>query len=215
MQNIRYGNKMSRNVDPTIKAELLGRILEHFEQAPLSSLRFRKLADSLGVSTYALVYHFGSRDELLAEIVRAIAERQKRAEDDLPEVQDRIDCHIAALTASFAWSLDPENLRLQRLEFEAAMIEALDPAAHTATRTTFAYWLDETETTLIDLGVDPARAAIEARVLNNFFYGFQYDLVVNSDPEAASIAFHTAIPRYAAFLRRIVAETAAVGPNPA
>jgi len=202
---------MPRAVDTERKPSLLAAIIEYFEDKPLSGLSFRTLAQGLGVSSYTLVYHFGTKEKLLDEIVRAIAERQKGAESAAVEAAggaaDRamsIDTHLADLKASFDWALNVDNLKLQRLEFEAAMIEAIDPEQHTHTRKVFAFWMEETVRMLRALGLDAEQAALESRVLNNSFYGFQYDLVVNRDPTRTSHAFDEMLERHRAHLKRLL-----------
>ena len=202
-QNVRYVNDVPRVSDPKRREALLCAILEHLGDASLTGLSFRVLARSLGVSTYSLVYHFGTRDQLISEIVRTIAERQKSAEPHL-DADPGIEQHLDQLRASFDWQLQPENIDLQRLEFEAAMLEALAPHEHTHTKAVFAFWMDETERTLIALGLDAKDAAVEARILNNLFYGFQYDLVVNNDTEAATTAFALAMTRYREHLGNLI-----------
>jgi AcrR family transcriptional regulator len=189
--------------DPSRRDALLAEIVDHLADSSLAGLSFRVLARSLNVSTYSLVYHFGTRDQLISEIVRAIAERQKSAEPHA-DAAPSIDAHLEQLRASFDWQLQPENIKLQRLEFEAAMLEALEPHSHTHTKGVFAFWVDETERTLIALGLDEADAAVEARILNNLFYGFQYDLVVNSNTEAATEAFALVMQRYREHLGTLI-----------
>ena len=193
---------MPRVADSSRRDDLLGQIVDHLADSSLAELSFRTLAQSLGVSTYSLVYHFGSREQLIAEIVRAISERQKSAE---PVSDDPgIDLHLAQIRAAFDWQLQPENIKLQRLEFEAATIEALDPDNHTYTRNTFGFWTQRTERTLLALGLNKADAAIEARILNNLFYGFQYDLVINGDTAAATTAFSLVMERYKEHLQNLI-----------
>lgn len=193
---------MPRVADSSRRDELLGQIVDHLADSSLAELSFRTLAQSLGVSTYTLVYNFGSREQLIAEIVRAISERQKSAE---PVSDDAgIDLHLAQIRAAFDWQLQPENIKLQRLEFEAATIEALDPDNHTFTRNTFGFWTQRTERTLLALGLNQADAAIEARILNNLFYGFQYDLVINGDTVAATKAFSLVMDRYKEHLQNLI-----------
>ncbi len=182
---------------------MLGQIVDHLGNSSLAELSFRRLAQALGVSTYSLVYHFGSREQLISEIVRTISQRQKSNE---PPTRDEpsIDHHLEQIRASFDWQLQPENLKLQRLEFEAAMLEALDPHLHSFTRTTFDFWMDETKCTLVALGLNPADAATEARILNNLFYGFQYDLVINGDTAAATRAFALVMERYREHLGNLI-----------
>ena len=194
---------MPRVADSNRREALLGQIVDHLGNSSLAELSFRRLAQALGVSTYSLVYNFGTREQLISEIVRAISQRQKSSE---PPTHDEpsIDHHLEQIRASFDWQLQPENIKLQRLEFEAAMLEALAPHEHTHTKAVFAFWMDETERTLIALGLDAKDAAVEARILNNLFYGFQYDLVVNNDTEAATTAFALAMTRYREHLGNLI-----------
>ena len=200
-QNVRYVNDVPRTSDPSRRDVLLSEIVDHLGDSSLASFSFRTLARSLGVSTYSLVYYFGTREELLCEIVRAIAQRQKSAEPRTEEIIS-IDDHLAQIRASFDWQLDPKNLKVQRLEFEAATLEA--PDSHALTRSVFGYWMTETERILVNLGLSTADAAIEARILNNLFYGFQYDLVVNGDFAAASTAFSVMLERYREHLCTVI-----------
>lgn len=228
---------MARSVDTERKPLLLAAIIEYFEDKPLSGLSFRTLAKGLGVSSYALVYHFGTKDQLVNELVRAIAETQKGAETAAAtDAAVSIEAHLTQLAASVEWALDPANLSLQRLEFEAAMIETIHPAARPLvhltgqagaspavpdgqnptsqatprpavpdganhTSTVFQFWIDETARTLEALGLDPEQAALESRIFNTAFYGFQYDIVVNQDAAAARAAFAEMLTRYEANLR--------------
>ena len=206
---------MARSVDSERKPLLLAAIIEYFEDKPLSGLSFRTLAKGLGVSSYALVYHFGTRDQLLDEIVRAIAATQKGVETAAAsDAAVSIDAHLTQLTASFEWALDPANLSVQRLEFEAAMIEAVKPAERGQsgaddprhTSTVFQFWIDETARTLEALGLDPKTAALESRIFNTAFYGFQYDVVINHDPEAARVAFAEMLERYRGHLTDLLGD---------
>ena len=203
-QNVRYVNDVPRIPDSSRRERLLSEILDHLGDSSLASFSFRTLARSLGVSTYSLVYYFGTREELLSEIVRAIAERQKSAEPRTEEIVS-IDDHLEQIRASFEWQLDPKNLKVQRLEFEAATMATPDSQALTST--VFGYWMTETERILVNLGLSTADAAIEARILNNLFYGFQYDLVVNGDFEAASTAFAVVLERHREHLCTVIARS--------
>ena len=63
---------MSRKPDPGRKPELLEQILDYLVDKPLAKLTLRTLASALGVSTYTLVYQFGTRDELVSDIVAGL-----------------------------------------------------------------------------------------------------------------------------------------------
>ena len=194
---------MPRTPDPERKPELLANILEYLVDRPLSTLTFRALAKYLGVSTYTLVYHFGTRAELVSEIVAAIAARQRTAEEDIAVPDNDLDAYFAGIMAAFEWSLDPANNSLQRLEFEAAILEA-HAGDLTSSRASFDGWLGSATSDLRALGLSETDAAVEARILNNLFTGFQYDLVINRDTETARTAFALAMDRYRARLRDLI-----------
>ncbi len=124
---------MARTPDPARKPALLAQTLEYLLDKPLATLTFRTLATALDVSTFTLVYHFGTRAELIREVLRAISERatfmERRLVDDVT-----LDTYFENLQLSWEWTLDPRNRQLQRLEFEAAMLESLQPDEYTFAR---------------------------------------------------------------------------------
>jgi len=116
---------MARRPDPTRKPALIQQTLEFLADKPLSSLTFRSLASALDVSTFTLVYHFGTRAELIHEIVRANT-RAVTPEQAYALPADTLDDYVAILRMSWQWTQLPENLHRQRLEFEAGLLEAIE-----------------------------------------------------------------------------------------
>ena len=180
---------MSRKPDPGRKQELLDQILDYLVDKPLASLTFRTVADALGVSTVTLVYQFGTRAELVSDIVGAISSRQSDIEHRLVSNPGTLDAYYENLTNSWKWTLDPRNRQLQRLEFEASMLEALDPDTHNFSRSLYTTWLRVGRDALESFGLTPDDAEIEARIMVDAFYGLQYDLVVNNDAARSTAAF--------------------------
>ena len=206
-QNVRYVNNVSRPPDLTRKEHLLTEIVDYFADRPLAGLTFRTLALGLGVSTYSLVYHFGTREHLLSEIVRAVAEQQVAAQEHLDGQPPSVDQFFTRVCAIFDWQFEPKHIKLQRLEFEGAMIETLDREHHTYTRGIYAHWLEVIEQLLINLGIGEGDASTEARILTNLFYGFRYDLVLNDDPVTIKHSFTLALERYRDHLTSLVARS--------
>lgn len=58
------------------KERLLSAALDHVRRAPSPDFSLRELAAAIGTSHRMLVYHFGSREGLLVEIVRAFEAEQ-------------------------------------------------------------------------------------------------------------------------------------------
>ena len=186
---------MTRKPDLEKKPALLDRVLDSLLDKPLSSLTFRGLASELGTSTFTLVYHFGTRADLVREIIVAIANRHRGFETALDPTDLSIDSYIAGLQASFDLTLLPRNRALQRLEFEAQMLEALEPH-NSATRLVHEDLQNRATDTLKLLGLSPDDAAIESRLLVDTFYGIQVGLVVNRDNDQSAAAFARALEHH-------------------
>lgn len=193
---------MTREPDPSRKPALLAQILEYLLDKPLASLSFRTLAKALDVSTFTLVYHFGSRAELLSEIVWAISAREQDIRENLDDNPGTIAAYFAGLEWSWEWAIQPRNRQLQRLEFEASMMEAQDPGSHTYTRALFKHWQETGKAALLSFGLSEYDAELESRLTVDAFFGVQYDLVINQDVERAGAAF----ARYMAYHRLRILE---------
>jgi len=201
---------MARTVDPSRKPALLQQILDHLLDKPLSSLTFRTLAKALDVSTFTLVYQFGSRADLIREIVQAISSRAVLIQDRLAADNSTLDTYFEGLVISWEWTLQPRNRQLQRLEFEAGMLEALDPEQFTFTRALYEHWQSIGRDALLSFGLSAEDAEVESRLLVNTFHGIQYDLVLNRDEAAATASFELAMRHHRARIEALLA-AASVG----
>lgn len=180
---------VTRKPDSARKPALLEQIIDYLLDKPLASVSLRPLARALGVSTFTLVYHFGSRAELVSEIVQAISRRANEVAESLAEGPVTVDSYLAGFETTWAWAVQQKNIRLQRLEFEAAMLEVHEPALHRHTRDLYAQWQSIGRNALRMLGASDDEAEAESRLTVNTFNGLLYDLVVNQDVEQATLAF--------------------------
>src|SRR3954466_12086063 len=69
----------SRPATTTARERLLAGAMEHVAQHGVGDLTPRGLAAALGTSHRMLIYHFGSREGLLIEVIRAIEAQQRAA----------------------------------------------------------------------------------------------------------------------------------------
>lgn len=69
---------MGRQPDPKRKAELLEAVVDYMLGHGLSDLTLRPLAEALGTNARMLIYHFGSRDRLITEVLQAARLRQQQ-----------------------------------------------------------------------------------------------------------------------------------------
>jgi AcrR family transcriptional regulator len=61
------------------RQRLLDAAVDHLATHGLSDLSLRQLAAALGTSHRMLIYHFGSKEGLLVEVIRAVERRQREA----------------------------------------------------------------------------------------------------------------------------------------
>ena len=59
------------------RADLLDRVITYLARAGVGDRSLRQIAAGAGTSHRMLIYHFGSRDALLVEVVRAVEERTR------------------------------------------------------------------------------------------------------------------------------------------
>ncbi len=197
---------VARSPDPARKPALLAEIVEYLLDKPLSTLTFRSLAEGLGVSTYTLVYHFGSRAQLMREIMAAVTERQDAVVPDVEHETGDMATHLANIRKSWMLGLDPRSRQLQRLEIEAAMFEAReDPLTATSVRV-FLRWHEVGVSALQKMGLSQADAEVEARLMVDTIYGLQYDLIVSRNEPRATAAFERALAGYENRIRALVAD---------
>lgn len=197
---------MTRQADLAKKPALLEQIVDYLVDKPLSALTFRGLASALNVSSFTLVYHFGTRDELVRDIIKAIATRQRGFETVFAPGEVTVESYFVGLRQTFELTLFPRNRALQRLEFEAQMLEALAPDL-ALTRIAHEELVSRARDTLIALGVDATDAAVEGQLLLDTFYGIQVGLVVSGDVDRATAAFDRALQYHRQAIAPLVATT--------
>jgi AcrR family transcriptional regulator len=197
---------MPRHTDPLRKPQLIEEILDYLLDKSLASLSFRTISQALGFSTYTLVYHFGTRAELISEIVAAVSTRAEGIEERLKRAPNTLDAYLEGFEESWEWTLQPRNRQLQRLEFEASLIEAVEPKEHTFNRALFDTWLRIGQQGLTALGVSAGDARSEVRLLVDSFYGIQYDFVLNGNADAASSAFRELLQQHRARIEALLPE---------
>ena len=169
------------------RERLLAGAIEHVSQHGVGEISLRALAAALGTSHRMLLYHFGSREALLIEVIRAVEEQQRtalvtilREEADAPpaEVMRRMWARVA----------DPALWPNERLFFEV-YAQALQGSPHALPL------LDG----IVDAWVEPLAALVapgrpeeearaEARLGVAVVRGLLLDLLATGDREAVDAA---------------------------
>ncbi|MFJ6299834.1 TetR/AcrR family transcriptional regulator [Pseudarthrobacter oxydans] len=179
---------MARPTRDERKAELLAAILDYLMDKTLAELTFRSLADGLGMSAYVLVYHFGSRDQLINDIVVSIESRLDRMRNTDVRDIDRAAWRDFLLD-SWQWTMAQRNRHLTRIEFEATAQDIVAAEPRGTSQEHFRMLHHKTRDWLMVQGIPEEFADTDARLFTSTFYGLQFDFVVMNEPEAATKAF--------------------------
>ena len=179
---------MARPTRHERKAELLAAILDYLMDKTLAELTFRSLAEGLGMSAYVLVYHFGSRDQLINDIVVSIESRLDRMRNTDVRDIDRAAWRDFLLD-SWQWTMAQRNRHLTRLEFEATAQDIVAAEPRGTSQEHFRMFHHKTRDWLMVQGIPEEFADTDARLFTSTFYGLQFDFVVMNEPEAATKAF--------------------------
>ena len=179
---------MARPTRDERKAELLAAILDYLMDKTLAELTFRSLAEGLGMSAYVLVYHFGTRDQLINDIVVSIESRLDRMRNTDVRDIDRAAWREFLLD-SWQWTMAQRNRHLTRLEFEATAQDIVAAEPRGTSQEHFRMLHHKTRDWLMVQGIPEEFADTDARLFTSTFYGLQFDFVVMNEPEAATKAF--------------------------
>ncbi len=186
------------------REQLLARVVEHLADHGVAGLSLRELAGDLGTSHRMLVYHFGSKAGLLAEVVRHVEAAQRAPFEALAEAvaagadgadgadqADQAVEHVAErMWAMWAHWLEPSMQRQERLFFEmVGMALQGDPTMQPLLDDLVTPWLEPIATLRMRQGVGRDDALAEARLALAVTRGLLLDVLATGDREAATRAF--------------------------
>jgi AcrR family transcriptional regulator len=179
---------MARTYDPELREELLDRAVDYVCEHGLADLSLRPLAQALGVSPGSLLYHFGSKEGLLMEIIR----KGRRRQQMLASQTDDLEVLWRDWTA-------PRWLAPLRLFFEVYALALQHPDRFPGFLESAVYdWLDE-----IEPSRDP-NARADATVLLAIFRGLLLDFCATGDRKRTS----RAMERFSSFFGAFAAKQA-------
>jgi AcrR family transcriptional regulator len=173
--------------EATPRERLLQGAIEHVSQHGVGEISLRGLAAALGTSHRMLLYHFGSREALLIEVIRAVEEQQRAALAQILEEEAGTPPAVA-MRRMWARVADPALWPNERLFFEV-YAQALQGSPHALPL------LDG----IVDAWVEPLaalappdvpkqRARAEARLGVAVVRGLLLDLLATGDREAVDAA---------------------------
>jgi AcrR family transcriptional regulator len=185
------------------RAGLLSLAADYVLEGGLSGLSLRPLAAALGTSGRMLVYYFGSKDQLVLDV---LAEVRRRKYEDLGLRRN----DERALARYWDWARSPEGQRYLRLVYEVYGL-----SLHEGAR--FGAFLAEETAEVLDVITEGLRQAgvsgARARMLSTYTFaalrGLELDLLATGDDARV----HEAFQAFEADLERRLREAATPRPQ--
>jgi AcrR family transcriptional regulator len=171
------------------RAELTAGALGYVLAEGLVGLSLRPLAAALGTSDRMLLYHFGSKDALVGDVL-ALASEQLAGTLDPAE-----PLHRPGDLVRYAWRAltAPGRAGSMRLYLELCVLSLREPGRWTAAHERLREpWLDLLRAALTELDVPAAEAPTLADLVLDTVDGLLLDRMVSADParaDAAALAF--------------------------
>ncbi len=155
---------------------LLGDAVEYFAKNGIGDASLRGIAAGIGTSHRMLIYHFGSREGLLSEVVRAVEQQQR----DL--LQELTDLPVAEQSEQFWRKVTEATLIYGPLFFELSA-QAMQDRPHTAALKAdlINVWLPPLVALCIKAGIPAEEAPSYARLGLAASRGLLFDLLLTGD----------------------------------
>jgi AcrR family transcriptional regulator len=165
---------------PTTKERLLAAAVEYVAAHGVGDVSLRRLATALGTSHRMLIYHFGSKEGLLVEVVRTVEAQQRAALAELS--RDAGGSPGEIVRRMWRRLVDPALAPHERLFFELYG-QALQGRAHAAPllEGIVELWLEPATALAIEHGVPPRDARNNARLGLAITRGLLLDLLATGD----------------------------------
>jgi AcrR family transcriptional regulator len=200
--------------DKDPRQRLLDAAIEHVAESGFSDLSLRALATALGTSHRMLIHHFGSKEGLWVEIVRAVEQRQRDILGDL--LPDPDAPFGEAMRAWWRHISDPSLWPNERLFFEIYG-QAIQRRAHTTDVLDGIVddWVEPIAELSVARGIPHDVAVAHARLGVAVTRGLLLDLVATGEVEAVDAAMEAFIDVYEAWLERAVRAAGSTPRGPA
>lgn len=181
--------------DDSARERLLAAAIDHVAVHGMTDISLRSLATAIGTSHRMLIYHFGSKEGLLVEVVRTVEARQREALEAFGA--DPAESLADVMRRMWRDLSDPARWPHERLFFEmygqalqgrpgtAALLEGIVDS-----------WLDKASEVATRHGLDPAATRAHARLGVATMRGLLLDLLATGDRAAVDGAMEEFISFY-------------------
>lgn len=173
---------MTRTVDESRPGELLDAIVAYLAKKGVAELSLRPLAKAVKSSPRVLLYYFGSKENLVAEAIQRLRERQRASFAKMREA--RYEQPSDACRAIWKHMSSPESEAAFRLSLETYSMALRHPKRFgDYLKDSIEDWLQFLSEPLTRKGVAAADARAFATVVIAGFRGFMLDYCASHDRE--------------------------------
>ncbi len=166
------------------KQQLLDAAIRYLLGHGLADLSLRPLAAKIGTSARLLVFHFGSKEGLVAEILAEVQSRMQASFAEIANAPDA-DPKVAPMKRFWLWATNKRNLPYLRLMYEAHFIALQNPRV-------YSHYLTQTSVDWADIILsrlpDALRNAATATLCGAVFDGLVIELLGTGDLERTTAA---------------------------
>jgi AcrR family transcriptional regulator len=168
------------------RRQLLQAAVEHFAVHGVADRSLRGIAAALGTSHRMLIYHFGSREGLLAEVVAAVETGQR---ETLASLVAEPGAAPSEIVATFWTTVTAAARRYGPLFFElSAHAMQGQPHAERLRQILVDPWLEPLADVFERAGIDRSEARVRARLGLGVARGLLHDALVTGDTAGADAA---------------------------
>lgn len=184
---------MPRPRDDRLRSALLAALVNRVTADGLSELSLRPLGAAVGVSPRTLLYHFGTKEKLVAAVLDE-AQRRQRAVFEAWSAQSSQDDPRTMLLRAWQWLAAPRHERILRLSFESYALALRERKRYgTSMRAAMADWTAPLARSLEEHGFARERAAALAVLVAAMMRGLLLDLLTTGERTRADRAFRSFI----------------------
>jgi AcrR family transcriptional regulator len=176
------------------RAELLGRITAALLEEGAADMSLRPLADRVGTSARLLIYHFGSKENLLAAAMAEI--RSHIAASLAARAADVRPTSLRALMLMvWNWAVEETNQRYFRLLFEADGLAMFDRSSFSQDvgKSNSAVWVELINKGAARLSEGGGLFSAHATLIMGAFTGLLQEFLTTGDRESTTAALNTLV----------------------
>jgi AcrR family transcriptional regulator len=189
-----------RKSDPRRKQQFEQAIIDHVRRHGFADLSLRTLASALGVSTFALVYHFGSKGGVLAVAHNAVRRHHQRMFREWMGVPGASP--PALMKRYWDWWVSRPDREDARLSFEVMGTALRDPSKFPHVAEAARTWQEIVTESGIQYGLEEPDAEAVASLVVATVIGLEIDLLTTGEEQRTTRALYAAADAMEAYVSR-------------